>query len=188
MFSLKVKHLLWVLICSSFTCMSYGEAATLSKKQFSTKVDQIFSFLDESDAPGCAVGVIEEGRFLHKSAYGMANLELDVPLSTDSVFRIASISKQFTAALDEFSPKSSGLIIADTTQLCRNRLLGRSPGPHALAENSCLWRYRRSLPDCMAICRQLLSAPVRDNQVAASGGSMTHQRSSYPWHGCENME
>jgi CubicO group peptidase (beta-lactamase class C family) len=78
--------------------MSYGEAATLSKKQFSTKVDQIFSFLDESDAPGCAVGVIEEGRFLHKSAYGMANLELDVPLSTDSVFRIASISKQFTAA------------------------------------------------------------------------------------------
>jgi len=60
-------------------------------------VDAIFSSVDNVDSPGCAVGVIQDGIFIHKAAYGMANLELGVPLSADSVFRIASVSKQFTA-------------------------------------------------------------------------------------------
>jgi CubicO group peptidase (beta-lactamase class C family) len=97
MFALKLKHLHWILIYSTLTYFSCGQAATLSKQEFGSKVDQIFSSVDKPDAPGCAVGVIENGGFLYKSAYGMANLELNVPLSADSVFRIASISKQFTA-------------------------------------------------------------------------------------------
>jgi CubicO group peptidase (beta-lactamase class C family) len=60
-------------------------------------VDQIFSSMDNADTPGCAVGVIKDGEFVHKTGYGMANLELDVALDADSVFRIASVSKQFTA-------------------------------------------------------------------------------------------
>jgi len=72
-----------------------SNSATMS---FSQKVDQIFASFDKTDAPGCAVGIIESGVFLHKAAYGMASLELDVPLSPESVFRIASVSKQFTAA------------------------------------------------------------------------------------------
>lgn len=64
----------------------------------SARVDAIFSPLNNSDTPGCAVGVIRNGEFVHKAGYGMANLELDVRISPDSVFRIASVSKQFTAA------------------------------------------------------------------------------------------
>ena len=60
-------------------------------------VDEIFSSVDNADTPGCAVGVIKNGEFVHKAGYGMASLELDVVLDADSVFRIASVSKQFTA-------------------------------------------------------------------------------------------
>src|SRR3972149_5502270 len=35
---------------------------------------------------------------LHRAGYGMANLELDVPMTPESVLRIASVTKQFTAA------------------------------------------------------------------------------------------
>jgi CubicO group peptidase (beta-lactamase class C family) len=62
------------------------------------RVDAIFAAVDNADTPGCAVGVIKDGEFVHRAGYGMANLELDVALTSDSVFRMASVSKQFTAA------------------------------------------------------------------------------------------
>jgi CubicO group peptidase (beta-lactamase class C family) len=62
------------------------------------KVDQIFSVYDTQGSPGCSLGVIRDGAFVYRKAYGSANLELGVPLSPQSVFYIGSISKQFTAA------------------------------------------------------------------------------------------
>jgi CubicO group peptidase (beta-lactamase class C family) len=62
------------------------------------KVDQIFASYDRTDSPGCALGVISDGRFVYRKGYGMASLELDVPLSPSSIFYMGSVSKQFTAA------------------------------------------------------------------------------------------
>jgi CubicO group peptidase (beta-lactamase class C family) len=62
------------------------------------KVDQIFSVYDKSGSPGCSLGVIRGGDFAYRKAYGLANLELEVPLSSQSVFYMGSVSKQFTAA------------------------------------------------------------------------------------------
>ena len=61
-------------------------------------VDQIFSVYDKAGSPGCSLGVIREGDFIYRKAYGSANLELGVPLSPQSVFYMGSVSKQFTAA------------------------------------------------------------------------------------------
>jgi N-acyl-D-amino-acid deacylase len=61
-------------------------------------IDSIFTDYDTAASPGCAVGVIRDGELIHARGYGMANLEHDVPLTPSSVFRIASVSKQFTAA------------------------------------------------------------------------------------------
>jgi CubicO group peptidase (beta-lactamase class C family) len=61
------------------------------------KVDKLFSEWDRPDSPGCAVGVIQNGQLVYKRGYGMANLEHDVPITSRTVFRIASTSKQFTA-------------------------------------------------------------------------------------------
>lgn len=51
-----------------------------------------------ADKPGAAVIVVKDGKTLFRKAYGMANLELGVPLQPDMVFRLGSITKQFTAA------------------------------------------------------------------------------------------
>jgi CubicO group peptidase (beta-lactamase class C family) len=62
------------------------------------KVDQIFAVYDKPESPGCSLGVIRNGDFVYRKAYGSANLELRVPLSPQSVFYMGSVSKQFTAA------------------------------------------------------------------------------------------
>jgi CubicO group peptidase (beta-lactamase class C family) len=62
------------------------------------KVDAIFSSYTRPGSPGCAVGVIRNGNFIYRKAYGLASLELNVPLSSQSVFYVGSVSKQFTAA------------------------------------------------------------------------------------------
>ncbi len=49
------------------------------------------------DGPGAAVLVMKDGKVLHKKGYGLANLEHKAPVTADSVFDLASLSKQFTA-------------------------------------------------------------------------------------------
>ena len=60
-------------------------------------VDEIFSNYDDN-SPGCALGVIRNGEFIYRRGYGLANMEYDIPISSSTVFRIGSTSKQFTAA------------------------------------------------------------------------------------------
>lgn len=47
---------------------------------------------------GLSLMVIRDGRPIKTKPYGKANLEWDVPVTTDTVFEIGSITKQFTAA------------------------------------------------------------------------------------------
>ena len=61
-------------------------------------VDQIFSAYDKSASPGCSLGVIRDGSFVYRHGYGQGSLELAAPLTSESVFYMGSISKQFTAA------------------------------------------------------------------------------------------
>lgn len=61
-------------------------------------IDEIFAMYDDTRSPGCAVGVVRGDRLTFARGYGMADLEHGVPLGPESVFRIGSVSKQFTAA------------------------------------------------------------------------------------------
>jgi len=69
----------------------------LSKEQ-ENQIDALFAQYDNTDTPGCAVGVIQDGRFIYKKSFGMANLDYDIPITSDSKFDLASTTKQFTAA------------------------------------------------------------------------------------------
>ncbi len=60
------------------------------------EVDGVFAAYDRT-RPGCAVGVIHEGAYQIKKGYGLANLEHEIPIESHSIFRIGSVSKQFTA-------------------------------------------------------------------------------------------
>ena len=53
---------------------------------------------DRSDAPGWAIAVIQDGTAAFEQCCGMASLEHDLPITPDTLFRIASITKPFTCA------------------------------------------------------------------------------------------
>ncbi|MEM8523128.1 MAG: serine hydrolase domain-containing protein [Bacteroidota bacterium] len=61
------------------------------------KIDALFDQIDAT-TPGYMIGVIQNDDFLFQKGYGLANLEHQIPISANSAFNIASLSKQFTAA------------------------------------------------------------------------------------------
>lgn len=65
--------------------------------QLTTRFDKMLSEQFKPGETGATVIVARKGEILYKKAFGMANMELDVPMQVDNVFRIASITKQFTA-------------------------------------------------------------------------------------------
>ena len=64
--------------------------------------DQVDSYiagqLREQRIPGLALAVIRDGRVVKSQGYGWANVELQVPVTPETVFQLGSIGKQFTAA------------------------------------------------------------------------------------------
>lgn len=61
------------------------------------KIDSIFSSFREAGSPGCAVVVSDSEGILFSKGYGLANVEHNIAIGSNTVFDIASVSKQFTA-------------------------------------------------------------------------------------------
>src|SRR5215469_11760853 len=74
-----------------------GEAQTLTADA-AKQVDKVFAKWDRGDSPGCALGVYRGGQIVYKRGYGMEDLNEDVHITPRTVFHVASMSKQFTAA------------------------------------------------------------------------------------------
>jgi CubicO group peptidase (beta-lactamase class C family) len=73
------------------------------------RVDALLAPWRKEGRPGMAVGVVQDGTLvLHRTA-GLASLELAVPVGPDTTFRIASVSKQFTAAAVLLLAREGGL-------------------------------------------------------------------------------
>ena len=62
------------------------------------RVDSLFQKMDSTVSPGCALSVMKEGKIIYERGYGMADLDHNVPNTPTTVFHVASMSKQFTAA------------------------------------------------------------------------------------------
>lgn len=75
----------------------FNPAFAQNDAQLSAQFDQLLSAQFKPNEPGATALVAKKGRVIYKKGFGMANLELDVPMKTDHVFRIGSITKQFTA-------------------------------------------------------------------------------------------
>ncbi len=60
-------------------------------------IDGLLERWDKPDSPGCAAAVVKDGTVIYKKGYGMVNLEYNIPITSSSIFHVASISKQFTA-------------------------------------------------------------------------------------------
>jgi CubicO group peptidase (beta-lactamase class C family) len=60
------------------------------------RIDALFTDLDQSHLPGVLVGIAIHGRPVYRKGFGIASLELPVPLSPSIRCRIGSITKHFT--------------------------------------------------------------------------------------------
>ncbi len=60
--------------------------------------DMVQAEMKSSNSPGLALAVIKDGKVIKQGVYGIANLETRTPVTPDTVFRVASMSKQFCAA------------------------------------------------------------------------------------------
>ena len=87
-------------VISAFLVVALASPATAQQPAADTTrvaVNRVFAAWSTTDGPGCALGVSREGRVVYENGYGMANIELDAPITPASIFHVASVSKQFTA-------------------------------------------------------------------------------------------
>ena len=92
------KHV-YLSIAALFLALSASaQVGGKDANSMNPKVDAIFAQYDKPDSPGCALGVIKDGKLVYARGYGMANLEHGIPNGPKLVYDTGSISKQFAAA------------------------------------------------------------------------------------------
>ncbi len=61
------------------------------------KIDSIYKKWDNASSPGCTIGIVMNDSLVFAKGYGSANLEYGIANTPQTIFHMASISKQFTA-------------------------------------------------------------------------------------------
>jgi CubicO group peptidase (beta-lactamase class C family) len=83
--------------CVTLACLvPSGHADEAADKANAEIVDRLFAIWSKPDSPGCALGVVRNGKLIVARGYGMANLDDDIPITTKSVFEVCSMTKSFT--------------------------------------------------------------------------------------------
>lgn len=84
-----VKKLLLAIIVFQISVSSYSQA-----DKAASDIEQL---MQETPVMGLSVAVVKNNKLIYTKAYGLKDAELKTPLSTVDIFRIASISKSFSA-------------------------------------------------------------------------------------------
>ncbi|MBM3442482.1 MAG: beta-lactamase family protein [Bacteroidetes bacterium] len=80
----------WHLLASAILACS----ATAQAPQTAARIEQL---MQQTPVAGLSVAVVKKGQIIYQQAFGYRDLEKKQPLRNDDLFRIASISKSFTA-------------------------------------------------------------------------------------------
>ncbi len=81
----------------ALACAAFAQAQKLSDAKLAQELDKMLTGIYKAEAPGAAVIVTKNDKPIFRKGYGMADLELGVKVEPDMIFRIGSITKQFTA-------------------------------------------------------------------------------------------
>ncbi len=149
-----------VVVPASRAAESEGEAAT--------KIDQLLRTAFPADGPGAAVLAAHNGQVVLRKGYGMANLELGVPVDPSNVFRLCSITKQVTAVAILQLVDAGKIRLDDDihlylpdyptgdAQVTLAQLLGHTagiPSIETLAEWAKTWREDRTLDQLLDVTK-----------------------------------
>ncbi len=77
-------------------CGFCDESSQKNLADLAATVDKLFAKWNRLDSPGCAVGIVREGKLIYNKGFGSANLDYQVPNTPQTVFDVASFSKSFT--------------------------------------------------------------------------------------------
>lgn len=89
---IKPKGTMFVILVVALTIIVPPVPAQADKVD-----DYIKSEMKNRQIPGVALAVIKDGKIIKAKGYGLASVELNAPVTPDSVFAIASVTKPFTA-------------------------------------------------------------------------------------------
>ena len=84
-------------IFAAFIFLYSASAQSISPSALEMKIDSLVSQTLKADQPGGVVGVISNNQIVFKKAYGLMNLDYNLPNTETTAFNLASVSKQFTA-------------------------------------------------------------------------------------------
>ncbi len=88
-----MKFTLKTLIIVLFTFYGANTFSQVNNEQ----IDSIIKNTVKIDGPGAIVFIKQKGKVLYEKAFGKANIENNVDMSTKNAFNIGSVSKEFTA-------------------------------------------------------------------------------------------
>ncbi|HMA53325.1 MAG TPA: serine hydrolase domain-containing protein, partial [Acidobacteriota bacterium] len=96
---LSVLAILAVLaVATAFPSIARVSAASaVPDNDLAAKIDAVMAAVYKPGEPGAAIIVRKDGRTILRKGYGLADLELGVAVEPDMIFRLGSITKQFTA-------------------------------------------------------------------------------------------
>lgn len=86
-----------IILLFTFIASTTSAQKPLTDDQLSTSINNYLSERFKPDGIAASVLVARSGKVVFKKAYGLADQESKTPATTESVFRIASLTKQFTA-------------------------------------------------------------------------------------------
>jgi CubicO group peptidase (beta-lactamase class C family) len=124
--------------------------------------DRLFADYDDRGLPGAAVLVVERGRVLVRRGFGSADLESGAAVTPDSRFRLASVSKQFTAMAILVLARDGKLTLEDSVARWLTGLPQWSERVtilHLLTHTSGIVDYEDHLPETAD--RQIMDEDVR---------------------------
>lgn len=90
-------------LAAGFAALAFSGIARAEPKRLTPKIEAKLDAaaqqdVDSGHVAGVAVAVLRDGQLVFAKGYGRANLELAAPVNARTVFRIGSLTKQFTAA------------------------------------------------------------------------------------------
>jgi D-alanyl-D-alanine carboxypeptidase len=104
-----MKHNTRVIFCCVVCCASVGQAQEPARPADTVKADAtstsasdaidafIQSRMEKRHIPGVSVAIVRDGELVRAKGYGLANVELSVPATENTVYQLASVTKTFTA-------------------------------------------------------------------------------------------
>lgn len=89
---MKITSLIFCLLIGILTARAQSVADRLTRQ-----LDSLISSRYTAVAPGCVVLVADKGKIIYRKAFGLANTKTKAAMQPGMVFRLGSMSKQYTA-------------------------------------------------------------------------------------------